>query len=75
MNEVGDSLHEISVPYCLSHEPSYYLVVLHYHGNGRYRDCIAFAVSSDSHATIDIMLPIPGLEEPSLLSNPHNLVT
>ena len=29
-----------------------------------YRGCIAFAVYSNSQATMDIMLPSPGLEEP-----------
>ena len=36
-----------------------------YSGNERYRDCIAFAVYSNSQAAIDIMLASQELEEPS----------
>ena len=38
-----------------------------------YRDCIAFAVYSNSQATMDIMLPSPGLEEPKS-GQSHNLL-
>ena len=41
-------------------------------GKERYRDRIAFAVYSNSQATIDILLS-PGLEEPSLRQS-HNLL-
>ena len=42
-------------------------------GNGRYRDYIIFAVYSNSLATMDIMLPSPGLEKPSSGLS-HNLL-
>ena len=42
-------------------------------GNGMYRGCIAFAVCSNWRATMDIMLPSPGLEEPPS-GQSHNLL-
>ena len=41
--------------------------------NGMYRSFIAFAVYSNSQATMDIMLPIPGLDKP-LSGQSHNLL-
>ena len=38
-----------------------------------YRDCIAFAVYSNSQAIMDIMLPSPELEEPPS-GQSHNLL-
>ena len=37
-----------------------------------YRGCIAFAIYSNSQTTMDIMLPSPGLEEPSSVQS-HEL--
>ena len=42
-------------------------------GNGMYRDCIAFVVYSNSQATMNIMLPSPGLEE-LLSGQSHNIL-
>ena len=49
------------------------MVVKNTYGNVMHRDCIAFVVYPNSQATMDIMLPSPGLEEPSL-GQSHNLL-
>ena len=79
-NLVVDPLHGIPVSYCLSCGPlilfskvSSASLISQSGSNGMYRDYIAFAVYSNSQATMDIMLPSPRLEEPST-GQSHNLL-
>ena len=76
-NSLVDSLHGIPVSYCFSYGTSYYFPrslrlpnwptrkFCTTGDNGKYRDCIAFAVYCNSQATMDIMFLSPRLKEPS----------
>ena len=85
MNEVVGPLHGIPVSYCLYYGPSYYFP-RSYHlsnrptrqfcttgGKVRYRDCIDFAVYTNSQATMAFVLPSQGLEK-TTSEQTHNLL-